>query len=121
MNIIIHFVQSFGYPAVFLFMLMTASMIPIPSEIIMPFAGFMAQQGQLNFFIAILVGTLGELTGSLIAYTIGYYLEDAVILNLIHKYGKYILFRKHEYEKALQWIDKYGNRIVFIGKCVQGI
>jgi membrane protein DedA with SNARE-associated domain len=121
MNFIIHFIQSFGYPAVFLGMVMTASMIPIPSEIILPFAGFMAQQGTVNFVLVLLVGALGDLTGSLIAYAIGYYLEDHVVLSLIDKYGKYVLFRKHEYERALKWFDRYGNGIVFGSRLVPGV
>src|SRR5881628_2785956 len=112
-SIIIHLIQSSGYIGVFLLMTLESALIPIPSEITMPFAGFLALTGHVNLFLIIFIGALGNLVGSLIAYGIGYYLEDHIVLMLIEKYGKYVLLRKHEYERALKWFDKYGNSVVF--------
>src|SRR5258706_8471607 len=92
---IILLIQSSGYLAVFILMTLESALIPIPSEVTMPFAGFLAQSGHVNLLLIIFVGALGNLVGSLIAYAIGYYLEDTVVLALIEKYGKYILLRKH--------------------------
>ena len=118
---IIHFIQSTGYFAVFIFMTLESALIPIPSEVTMPFAGFLAQQGHVNFLLVVFVGALGNLIGSLIAYAIGYYLEDALILSLITKYGKFILLRPHEYERALKWFEKYGNSITFFSRLLPGV
>lgn len=118
---IILLIQSSGYPAVFILMTLESALIPIPSEITMPFAGFLAQSGHVNLLLIILVGAVGNLVGSLIAYAIGYYLEDAVVVALIEKYGKYILLRKHEYERSLRWFDKYGNSIVFFSRLLPAV
>src|SRR5258708_6034346 len=118
---IIHLIQSAGYPAVFFLMLLESALIPIPSEITMPFAGFLAQQGHVNFILIVFLGALGNLIGSLIAYAIGYYLEDALILRLINKYGKYILLREHEYTRALKWFDNYGSSVTFFSRLLPAV
>lgn len=120
-QIIIHFVQSAGYGAVFVLMMLESMLIPIPSEVTMPFAGFMAQQGHMSLWIVIFVGAFANLVGSLIAYAIGYYLEESVVISLIDKYGKYILLRKHEYERAMKWFQKYGNSVVFFSRLLPAV
>lgn len=102
-------------------MTLESALIPIPSEVTMPFAGFLAHTGVVNIWIAIFLGALGNLVGSLIAYAIGFYLEDHVILALIKKYGKFILLSEHEYERSLKWFDTYGNRVVFFSRLLPGV
>lgn len=118
---IIHFVQSAGYLGVFLFMLLNSALIPIPSEVTMPFAGYLIHMGALSFPLVVLVGAAGDLVGALIAYAIGYYLEETVILALIAKYGKFILLSKHEYLKAVSLYKKYGSGITFFSRLLPGI
>jgi membrane protein DedA with SNARE-associated domain len=113
---VIQFVQSGGYASVFFLMLLESALIPIPSEVTMPFAGFLVQQGHLNFWLVVFLGALGNLVGSLIAYALGYYLEESVILSLIKKYGKFILVTEHEYLRAAKWFQKYGNPIAFFSR-----
>lgn len=120
-SIIIHFVQSSGYVAIFILMLLESMLIPIPSEITMPFAGFLAQQGHISLIGAIFIGALANLVGSLIAYGIGFYLEESVVVTLIEKYGKYILLRKHEYERAMKWFQKYGISVVFFSRILPAV
>lgn len=115
-NAIIQLIQAHGYSAVFVLMLLESMLLPIPSEITMCFAGFLAQQGIVNLWLIIFIGAFANLMGSLIAYGIGYYLEDTLILSLIRKYGKFILLREHEYEKALTWFDKYGSGVTFFSR-----
>ena len=118
---IIHLIQSSGYFGVFGLMVLNATAIPIPSEVTLPFAGFLANQGGLSLPLVIFTGILGDLTGSVIGYSIGYFLEEALLLNLIKKYGKIILVTEHDYEKATKWIKKYGTPVVFIGKMTPGV
>lgn len=120
-TIIIHFVQSSGYLAVFILMMLESMLIPIPSEITMPFAGFVAQQGHMSLILVIFIGAFANLAGSLVAYAVGYYLEESVVVTLIDKYGKYILLRKHEYEKAMKWFQKYGNSVVFFSRLLPAV
>src|SRR5579862_7867901 len=106
---IIHFISSAGYFGVFIFMLLNSALIPIPSEVTMPFSGYLAQTGVLSLPLVILIGAIGDLFGALIAYAIGFYLEETVIISLINKYGKFILLSKHEYLKAVGMYKKYGS------------
>ncbi len=120
-GLIIHLIQSSGYLGVFVLMVLNATAVPIPSEVTLPFAGFLSSQGHLALTLVILTGIIGDLVGSLIGYSIGYFLEEALILNLIKKYGKIILLTEHDYAKATGWIKKYGTPVVFIGKMTPGV
>jgi len=120
-SIIIQFIASGSYLAIFVLMMLESALIPIPSEITMPFAGFLAQQGHINFFIVVFMGAAGNLAGSYLAYALGFYLEEHIIVSFITKYGKYILLRKHEYERAMRWFQKYGSGVVFFSRLIPGI
>lgn len=118
---IIHFIQTSGYLGIFVLMTLESALIPIPSEVTMPFAGFLVQQGQLNFWGVVLSGTIGNLTGSLIAYAIGFYLEEHVILGLIKKYGKFVLISEHEYKRSVGWLKKYGDFVAFFSRVLPAV
>src|SRR3972149_6501302 len=77
-NLIIQFIENTGYFGVFILMTLESALIPIPSEITMPFAGFLVQRGELNLLLVILTGAFANLFGSLIAYGVDYYLEEHV-------------------------------------------
>lgn len=119
-NVIIHLIQTAGYLGVTLLMTLEACFIPIPSEVTLPFAGFLAQQGKFTLPLIIIAAVLGDTLGTMIGYAIGYYLEEHVILGLIHKYGKFILFSKHEYEVVMKWFEKHGSVIVVVAKLLPG-
>lgn len=118
---IIHLIQTTGYFGIFILMTLESALIPIPSEVTMPFSGFLVSQGQLSLPFVILAGALGNLIGSLIAYWVGYILEETVILSLIDKYGKFILISRHEYEKSLHWFKKYGEAIAFFSRLLPAV
>ncbi len=102
-------------------MTLESALLPIPSEVTMPFAGYLASTGTVNFWAIVFVGALGNLVGSLIAYAIGYFLEESLILSLIHKYGKYVLIRESEYVHAVKWFQKYGNPIAFFSRLLPAV
>lgn len=118
---IISFIESTRYFGIFILMSLESALIPIPSEITMPFSGFLASQGKLSLPAIVVVGTLANLAGSLVAYYIGYFLEETVLLSLIKKYGKFILITEHEYERAQNWFKKYGDKIIFASRLLPGI
>jgi len=120
-GIIIHLIQSAGYLGVFILMVLNSTAIPIPSEVTLPFAGFLANQGSLSLLVVIIIGILGDLVGSIIGYTIGYFLEENLLLSLIKRYGKFILVTEHDYHKVTAWIKKYGAPVVFVGKMLPGV
>jgi membrane protein DedA with SNARE-associated domain len=96
-------------------------LIPIPSEITMPFSGFLVSQGKLDFTLVVLTGTFANLLGSLGAYFLGYFLEETILLHLIRKYAKFILLTEREYLLAKNWFEKYGDKIIFISRLLPGI
>jgi len=118
---IIQLIQSTGYVGIFVLMTLESALIPLPSEITMPFAGFLVQQGKLSFWFVVFAGAFGNLIGSLIAYGLGYYLEEHVILKHIRKYGKFLLITEHEYERSLHWLRKYGDAVAFFSRIMPAV
>jgi len=114
-------IQTTSYAGIFILMFLESVLIPIPSEVTMPFAGFLASTGKLNLWLVIIDGTIANLAGSLLAYYIGFVLEAKVIESLIKKYGKFILVSPNEYHHAMQWFDRYGDKIVFISRLLPAI
>lgn len=112
----IYLISSFGYFGVFFAMLVESAGIPLPSEIIMPFSGFLVSQGKFDFVLVVVVGALGNLVGSLVAYYIGYILEEAGIRNFIKKWGKWVLVSVDDYDLAEKWFRKYGQTIIFVSR-----
>lgn len=117
---IIHLIQTAGYAGVFVLMFLESALIPIPSEITLPFAGFLAQQGTFNVIAVTIAGILGDIGGTMLLWAIGYYLEEHIILSFIHKYGKFILVSRHEYDKVMGWFQKKGSIIITICKLLPG-
>ncbi len=115
-HLIVQFISQTGYVGIFLLMTAESALIPIPSEITMPFAGFLAFQGKLNLAAIILVGALANLVGSLLAFALGWWGEEHLVRQLIKKYGKYLLISEHEYDRSEIWFRKYGEKIVFISR-----
>lgn len=109
---IIKTIDILGYPGIFFLMLVESCGIPMPSEIIMPFSGFLVVAGKMNFWLVSFVGALANLVGSLIAYWIG--LKGG--RGLIEKYGKYILISKNDLDLADRWFVKFGNLTTFFGR-----
>lgn len=118
---IIQLIQSTGYLGVFILMTLESALIPIPSEVTMPFAGYLVSQGSLNFIGVVLAGAFGNLVGSLIAYAIGFYLEEHIILGLVRKYGKFLLLTEHDYIKSVGWLKKYGDFVAFFSRMLPAV
>lgn len=113
---IIHFISSLGYFGVFILMTLESACIPIPSEVTMPFSGSLIASGQFNFWILVIVGTMGNLIGSLLAYWLGAWGQEAVVRKVIIKYGKYFLITEHEYDRSERWFKNHGELIVFASR-----
>lgn len=107
-------IASGGYFFVFLAMVLESTALPLPSEAIMPFAGFLISTGQFSFLGVILFSMLGSLVGSLISYYIGFYLGKPFIL----KYGKYFLLKSHDLTKTENFFAKHGEKTIFISRFI---
>ena len=111
-NWLVQTIGALGYPGIFLLMAMESSVIPIPSEVVMPPAGYLAQQGQMNIFVAILCGTLGSLVGAYANYFAAHYLGRPLVL----KYGKYVWITEEKFAKVETFFKEHGEVSTFIGR-----
>ncbi len=104
--------RSMGYFGVVLLMAIESACIPLPSEIIMPFAGYLVSEGTFSLWGATLAGSLGCLLGGSVAYFAGYYGGRP----FVDRYGKYILLNPHDVDMAENMFKKYGEIIAFVSR-----
>lgn len=109
---LVNAIGALGYPGIFLLMTMESSVIPIPSELVMPPAGYLAQQGELNIWIAILMGTAGSLAGAYANYFAAHYLGRPLLL----RYGKYVLITEEKFARIEKYFRDHGEISTFIGR-----
>jgi membrane protein DedA with SNARE-associated domain len=101
-------ISSWGYAGIFVTMTLESALIFIPSEVVIPFAGFLAYMGEMNIWLIVLVSSLANVTGSIIAYEIGKYLGRG----FIERYGKYVLLNMGHLKLVEGWFEKYGSLTV---------
>lgn len=113
-------VASWGYVGIFVLMLLESSSLPVPSEVVLPFAGYLISTGQynLNFGLAVLVATAAAIAGSLIDYVIGWKGMQALAE---HRVLGRVLFSTAQLEIAGGWFKKYGSFVVFIARLIPGL
>lgn len=111
-GIVITVISSTGYVGVMLLMAIESACIPLPSEIIMPFAGYLVYAGRFQLFWVATAGALGCNLGSVIAYEIGCYGGRP----LVEKYGRYIWLSRHDLEMADGFFARFGSAAVFVGR-----
>ncbi|MCU0861831.1 MAG: DedA family protein [Methanomassiliicoccales archaeon] len=116
-QMIIDFISTAGYPGIFLAMFIEGILTPIPSELIMPFAGYLASTGHFSLPLVILVGSLGAVCGSTIAYGIA----RMVGRPIVERYGRYIFLDAKKVDKADAWFKKWGSWGILLGHAVPGI
>jgi membrane protein DedA with SNARE-associated domain len=109
---IIAVIAKSGYAGVVLLMAIESACIPLPSEIIMPFAGYLVHLGRFQLLWAATAGALGCNLGSIIAYEIGCYGGRP----LVEKYGRYVWLSRHDLDLAERFFDRFGSAAVFIGR-----
>jgi membrane protein DedA with SNARE-associated domain len=109
---IISVISTIGYPGVLLLMAIESACIPLPSEVIMPFSGYLVYTGRFNLYAVAAVGALGCNLGSLIAYWIGYYGGRP----LVERYGSYVLLSRRELEHSERFFARYGSATVFVSR-----
>lgn len=110
-------ISALGYFGVFLLMAIESACIPLPSEIIMPFAGYLVSTGQMNFWLVGLAGAVGCVAGSMVAYWAGMYGGRP----FVERYGKYVLVSRHDLDIADRLFAKYGQAIVFTARLLPAI
>lgn len=105
-------ISKMGYTGVAAMMAIESACIPLPSEIIMPFSGYLVSRGEFSLIGVSLAGAIGCVIGSVVAYWIGYHGGRP----MAEKYGKYVLVTQHDLDMADRFFHKYGNTAVFVSR-----
>jgi membrane protein DedA with SNARE-associated domain len=113
--------NSLGYVGIGLLMFLENLFPPIPSELIMPLAGFTVFQGKMQFFYAVLAGVLGTVLGALPWYYAGKLLGEERLKALADRYGKWLSISSKDIDRADEWFDRYNAKAVFFCRLVPGV
>jgi membrane protein DedA with SNARE-associated domain len=111
-QMLVDVIGAMGYPGIFLLMAMESSLVPVPSELVMPPAGYLAHQGLMNPWIAIFTGTAGSLAGAYANYFGAHYMGRPLIL----RYGRYLLIPPKKFQKVERFFLRHGEISTFIGR-----
>jgi membrane protein DedA with SNARE-associated domain len=113
-NYVLNIFGQLGYPGIFILMIMESATLPVPSELVLPFGGYLVSQGRLEFWSVVAVATLGSLIGTMIDYSIGYYLGRPAVL----RYGRVVRFSQERLETTEKWFTIHGNSVVLLARFV---
>jgi membrane protein DedA with SNARE-associated domain len=111
-SFVIYVISQMGLPGIVLLMAIESACIPLPSEVIMPFSGYLVFLGKYSLWSVGLAGAIGCVVGSIPAYYLGMYGGRP----LIEKYGKYILMSRHDLDLADRWFERHGEATVFFAR-----
>jgi membrane protein DedA with SNARE-associated domain len=117
LNWLLETIGSMGYPGIMIFMFIESTFIPLPSELVIPPAGYLISQNQMSWTGVILSGTVGSLLGAIFNYAIATYLGRPFIL----KYGKYFGISQKHFIKGETFFQVHGNISTFVGRFILGI
>jgi membrane protein DedA with SNARE-associated domain len=118
---VIRTIESTGYFGIVLLMFLENVFPPIPSELIMPLAGFMVAKEEKALSGVVLAGTIGSVLGALPFYYAGYFFGDERLNRLIDKYGRWLTVSRKDSERAKKWFAKHGRLAVVVCRLVPGI
>lgn len=110
-----------GYTGVFLLTLLETVFPPIPSELIMPLAGYLAARGEMGAFGAVAAGTLGSVVGALVLYALGRKLGEERLKDFVDRHGRWLTLSRGDIERASDWFSRHGAWAVFGCRLVPGL
>jgi membrane protein DedA with SNARE-associated domain len=111
-------ITSIGYPGITFVMFAENVFPPIPSELVMPFAGFLVGRGEFDLIPVWIAGTLGAVLGAVVLYYLGVWAGDAIIRRFIVRYGRWLTLSEGDYDRALRFFARYGEWVVLFGRCI---
>jgi len=114
-------IQTLGYTGIAAVMFAETIIPPIPSEVVMPFAGFLVASGKRSFLGVVLAGDIGAMIGAMLIYYLGYLWGEERVRQLFIKYGKYVLVNVDELDGAIKLFERYGKAMIFFGRMIPGI
>ena len=104
-NWIENLIATIGYPGIVVVMAIENIFPPIPSELVLPFAGSLSAKGEMNFWAAVAAGTIGALIGAIVLYAVGYFAREAGVRTLVVNYGKYLFISERDLDRAADWFE----------------
>jgi membrane protein DedA with SNARE-associated domain len=118
---VINFITQNGYLGVFILMFAENVFPPIPSEVILPFIGHSVAKGELSFFVALFVASIGSFLGTLFWFALGWFAPAAKLEKFFRKYGGYVAISGKDFRKATGFFVKYEIPAVFFGRMIPGV
>ncbi|WP_448596741.1 DedA family protein [Thermoleptolyngbya sp.] len=113
--------ETLGYWGIGLLMFLENLFPPIPSELIMPLAGFTVAQGKMQFAPAVAAGVVGTVLGAMLWYWIGQVVSERRLMRWADRYGKWLALSGQDIRRVIAWFNRYGKRAVFLGRLVPGV
>lgn len=115
------FVEHTGYVGIALLMFIENVFPPIPSELIMPLAGYSAARGDLHLAFVILAGAIGSVAGATVWYYAGRWLGQNRLKRIAGQYGRWLTLKPREIDKSTEWFDRHSGKSVFFGRLVPAV
>ena len=103
-----------GYLGIFLLMVMESATLPVPSEVVLPLAGYLVYEGRVEFWTTVVVATLGSLVGTMVDFSIGFYLGRPAVL----RYGRIVRISEKRFTTTEKWFGAHGRSVVFLARFV---
>ena len=110
-------IDQSGYLGIFILSLLESAAVPIPSEIVVPFSGFLAAEGRFIFWLVVVIASFANLVGGIIIYWIAYIFGRP----FLERFGKYVLIFRHDLDEAEILFQKHGSKFVFVSRLLPGI
>lgn len=111
-------IVTIGYPGIVLVTAVENVFPPIPSELVLPFAGALSVTGDLNYWATVASGTLGSLIGAAVFYGVGYIAQLAGVRRLVTAYGKFVFISTKDLDRGAAWFERFGEAVIFFGRLV---
>lgn len=111
-------ILTMGYPGIALVMFAENIFTPIPSELVMPFAGFLVADGKMSMVGILFAASIGVVAGALVIYYIGVWADEPIIRGFIRRWGKWFFVSEDDLDRALAFFDRHGELVVFFGRLI---
>lgn len=118
---IISVISTFGYPGIIVTMAIESALIPLPSEIIMPFSGYLASTGRFDLGLVVISGAFGNVLGALVIYGVGFWGHERIVRRFIRRFGKWIFISENELDRTEKLLHKYKNWVILGSRVLPGL
>ncbi len=118
---VVHVIEGFGYPGVAAILVLEAVFPFIPSELVLPFVGFLVAQGRFSFLGATVAATAGSVAAALLLYALGRWISEERLRRFARRYGRFVLVKEEDLNKALDWFESHGGKAVLLGRFVPAV